>query len=164
MLCKVCSFLAKMLGAQIYIYAAFWDPEMEVAIKWKSLLLFSASLHRLTTAGTNRCGPQRILQAVLVPSLFKFSFPRLTVGVSLLSMQPHGFLVVIGEFKALRIRLASICPLPFCFNDYFLITWLWKKNTSYMERIFFIRGLMQCLGVATILFMELLLSSCTNLL
>lgn len=72
--------LGRTLGALICIEAALWDPEMEAAIKRKSGLLFSASLHRLTTAGTNRCGPQRSLLAVLVPSLGRSPFPRLNKG------------------------------------------------------------------------------------
>lgn len=131
MCCKVCSLLAKMLGAQIYIYAAFWDPEMEVAIKWKSLLLFSASLHRLTTAGTNRCGPQRILQAVLGPSLLKFPFPRLTMGISPQSVQPPCVPCCYRWVQSSKNQTGLNLSSPLLFQ------WLFPNNMTLKEKYLF---------------------------
>lgn len=136
-----------IFGALIYIYAVFWDPEMEVAIKWKSLLLFLASPHRLTTAGTDAVH-RGFCQAGLVPFLCKSPFPRLRVF--LLSLCRLCEFLVTGESRVL-IKLASTSPLPFCLNHHFLpLTCFKEKYLFYMVIICLIQGLMKCLGITII--------------
>lgn len=53
----------------------------------KPVVLFSASLHSLTAAGTHRCCPQWGLQALLLPSPASLPFPDVTKGGSLNTMQ-----------------------------------------------------------------------------
>lgn len=135
MLCKACSFLAEFFGDLIYIYATFWDPEMEVVIKWKSLLLFSAILHRLTTAGTNRCGPQRVLPGYAGASAVQVLFSSINKEFfSLFYTVSHPKQPVIECRDLIKWPHSPLFPLPSV--SYFPITCFSeeKKYLCYTER------------------------------
>lgn len=130
---------ARSSGVLIYIDALSWDPKMEVAIKWKSLLLFLASIHRPATAGTDRCGRQWIpCLAVLMPALRRVLF-----------LDQHGAFLLRpctpwahchrGEVKALRSQHQG--PSLFGLHCHSPTTWLSKNNTTVVWKEFSSFGL-----------------------
>lgn len=140
---------ARNSGVLIYTNVLSWDLKMEVSIKWKSLLLFLASIHRPATAGTDRCGLQRIpCLAVLMPALHRVLFLD-QHGVFLLSPCTPRAHCHQGEVKALRSQHQG--PSLFGLYCYFPTTWLSKNNTNVLWKDFSLFGLYESLGVATVI-------------